>query len=178
MPVRALSRRFRGTCKVALTTAGRYDPVPPQVWHQDGVTHCQPAGTGTEVLTDFAPSLSRIALTNNRLETLEDGHVTFRVKQRSGAGWHRLTRPAAAFIHRFLQHVLPKGCPTVRSYGFLSPSRRTVLPQLRPLVAACPRNAQFENIARLRREYETAGDAVMSIDTKKKEWPRSWDRPL
>jgi hypothetical protein len=31
------------------------------------------------------------------------------------------------------------------------------------------RNAQFENIARLRREYEAAGDAVISIDTKKKE---------
>jgi len=31
------------------------------------------------------------------------------------------------------------------------------------------RNAQFGNIARLRREYEAAGDAVISIDTKKKE---------
>ena len=31
------------------------------------------------------------------------------------------------------------------------------------------RNAPCENIARLRREYEAAGDAVMSIDTKKKE---------
>src|SRR3974377_2088473 len=31
------------------------------------------------------------------------------------------------------------------------------------------RNAQFENIARLREEYETAGDPVISIDTKKKE---------
>jgi hypothetical protein len=31
------------------------------------------------------------------------------------------------------------------------------------------RNAQFENIARLRRDYEAAGEAVISIDTKKKE---------
>jgi hypothetical protein len=31
------------------------------------------------------------------------------------------------------------------------------------------RNAQFDNIARLRRAYEAAGDAVISIDTKKKE---------
>ena len=31
------------------------------------------------------------------------------------------------------------------------------------------RNAQFDNITRLRREYEAAGDAVISIDTKKKE---------
>lgn len=141
VPVRALSALFRGTFKAALTTAGLHPPVPPQVWHKDWVTHWKPAGTGTEVLTYFAPSIYRIALTNNRLETLEDGHVTFRVKKRSGTGWHRLTLPADAFIHRFLQHVLPKGFPKVRSYGFLSPSRRTVLPQLRTLVAACPRNA-------------------------------------
>jgi hypothetical protein len=31
------------------------------------------------------------------------------------------------------------------------------------------RNAQFANSARLRREYEAAGDAVIAIDTKKQE---------
>ena len=31
------------------------------------------------------------------------------------------------------------------------------------------RNAQFEKIARLRQEYQDAGDPVISIDTKKKE---------
>lgn len=31
------------------------------------------------------------------------------------------------------------------------------------------RNAQFENIARLRREYQEAGDPIISVDTKKKE---------
>jgi hypothetical protein len=31
------------------------------------------------------------------------------------------------------------------------------------------RNAPFENIARLRREYQEAGDPVIGIDTKKKE---------
>jgi hypothetical protein len=31
------------------------------------------------------------------------------------------------------------------------------------------RNAQFENIGRLRQEYQQAGDPVISVDTKKKE---------
>ena len=31
------------------------------------------------------------------------------------------------------------------------------------------RNAQFENIAKLRQEYQAAGDPVISVDTKKKE---------
>jgi hypothetical protein len=137
-PVRALSKLFRGKCTAALTTAGLCAPVPPQVWPKDWVTHYKPAGTGTEVLTYFAPYIYRIALTNNRLEKLEDGHVTFRFQKRNGVGWKRLTLPAEAFIHRFLQHVLPKGVPKVRSYGFLSPSQRKVLPQIRTLLATCP----------------------------------------
>ena len=140
VPVRALSRLFRGKCKAALTTAGRCQPVPPQVWHKAWVTHCQPAGTGTAVLAYFAPDMYRIALTTNRLEKLEDGHVTFRFKKRSGAGWKRLTLPAETFIHRFLQHVLPRRFSKVRSYGLLSPSRRKGLPQIRTLLAACPSN--------------------------------------
>src|SRR3989449_1618485 len=61
-------------------------------------------------------------------------------------------------------------------------SRRTIRRLLRKLKLGCrtarkkktmrhhpDRNAQFDNMARLRREYEAAGDAVMSIDTKKKE---------
>jgi Rhodopirellula transposase DDE domain len=61
-------------------------------------------------------------------------------------------------------------------------SRRTIRRLLRKLKVGCrtarkkktmghhpDRNAQFENIARLQREYEASGDAVISIDTKKKE---------
>jgi hypothetical protein len=39
------------------------------------------------------------------------------------------------------------------------------------------RNAQFENIARLRRDYLDAGDPVVSIDTKKKELLGNFHRP-
>jgi len=61
-------------------------------------------------------------------------------------------------------------------------SRRTIRRLLRRLKVGCrtarkkktmghhpDRNAQFENITRLRCEYEASGDAVISIDTKKKE---------
>lgn len=39
------------------------------------------------------------------------------------------------------------------------------------------RNAQFENITRLRREYQDVGDPVISIDTKKKELLGNFHRP-
>ncbi len=39
------------------------------------------------------------------------------------------------------------------------------------------RNAQFENIGRLRQQYQAAGDPVISIDTKKKELLGNFQRP-
>ena len=136
VPVRALSKLFRGKFQAALTTTGLLAHVPPQVWKKGWITHCQAAGTGTEVLAYFAPYLSRVAITNHRLEKCEDGYVTFRVKERTSPAWTHRTLPVAEFIRRFLQHVLPKGFTKVRYYGLLSPSRRPALAQSQTLLAA------------------------------------------
>jgi hypothetical protein len=47
--------------------------------------------------------------------------------------------------------------------------RRKALKQ-RSLKSVPDRNEQFENIARLMAEYEAAGNPIMSMDTKKKEY--------
>jgi Putative transposase len=107
--------------------------VPPQVWTPGWVTHCPPAGTGTEVLTYCAPSLYRMAITTNRLAKLEDEHVTFRVKERTRHAWTPRTLPVEACSRRFLQPVLPQGFP---------PSRHTALAQLHTRFATCPSSAQ------------------------------------
>jgi Putative transposase len=139
-PVQALSELCRGKFRAALTTTGLPPSVPPQVWSKGWLTPCQPAGTGTAVLAYFAPYIHRVAITNNRLEPLENGAVPFRAKAHgSKEGTHR-TLPTEAFIRHFLQHVLPKGCSKVRYYGSLSPSRRTALTQIRTLLATCPSN--------------------------------------
>ena len=142
MPVHARSTLFQGKFQAALTTTGLLAHVPPQGWHKGWMTHGQPAGTGTEVLAYFAPYLYRIAITNNRLEKCDDGSVTFRVKEHTSHTWTHRTLPAEAFLRRFLQHVLPKGCITVRSYGLLSPSRRPALAQSRTRLAVCPTPVQ------------------------------------
>jgi putative transposase/transposase-like zinc-binding protein len=142
VPVRALAKLFRGQCRAALTNAGLRAQVPSHVWQKAWVTHCAPAGTGTEVITDLAPYIRRIAMTNNRIETLEDGQVTFRFKESGSHAWKHRTLPAEEFIRRFLQHVLPKGFLKVRYYGFLSPHCRQSLDQIRTLLEARPRDDQ------------------------------------
>jgi hypothetical protein len=138
VPVRARSKRFRGKFREALTTAGRLAQGPSHVWQKAWVTHGKPAGTGPEVITDLAPYIRRMAITTNRIETLEDGQVTFRFKASGSHVWTHRTLPAEEFIRRFRQHVLPKGFMKVRDYGFLSPHGRQSLDQMRTLLAARP----------------------------------------
>ncbi len=91
------------------------------------MVHCKPVGNGNSALKYLAPYIYRVAITNNRIEKLENGQVSFRFKNRDTNQWKTATVPALEFIHRFLQHVLPKNFVKIRYYGFLSPSRRNLL---------------------------------------------------
>ena len=86
---------------------------------------------------------------------------------RQGVLWTNLSR------RELSRRLLAMGTPA---------SRRTIRRLLRKLKVGCrtarkkksmghhpDRNAQFENIARLRQEHQQAGDPVISVDTKKKE---------
>ncbi|MDA1163916.1 MAG: transposase [Planctomycetota bacterium] len=61
-----------------------------------------------------------MAITNDRIVSLNNGQVTFRYR-RSGEQRDRLmTLPVFEFLRRFLQHVLPRRLQKIRHYGFLS----------------------------------------------------------
>jgi len=135
VPVRALSHIFRGKCKEKIAPANRLEHAPAHGWPQAWVTHCEPVGTGTEVIPSLAPSIRRIAMTNHRSEKRKDGYVPFRCKASGSKEWQHQTLPAHAFIRRFLQHVLPQGFIPVRYYGFLRPTCRNVLTHIRPLLS-------------------------------------------
>ncbi len=130
--------RFRD----ALRQTALFDGVPSSVWEQDWVVHCQPVGSGDSAFKYLAPYIFRVAISNSRLLKLENDHVTFRYRA-SDTGQARLcTLAVEEFIHRFLQHVLPKGFVKVRYYGFLSAGQRAQLAMIRqqlgPVVAdAC-----------------------------------------
>ena len=104
-----------------------FDRVPPSVWKKQWVVHCKPVGNGNTALKYLAPYIYRVAITNNRIEKLKNGQVTFRFKNSSTDQWELKTLPAFNFIHRFLQHVLPKGFMKIRYYGLMAPSRKKLL---------------------------------------------------
>jgi putative transposase/transposase-like zinc-binding protein len=136
VPVHALSQLFRGRFR-GLVRQERPDlTIPESVWTKGGVVYCKPALQGREqVLNYLGRYVHRIALTNSRLLSIEDGHVRFRYQDAQDQRWKTMTLPALEFIRRFLQHVLPQGFHKVRYYGLWSPIHRPLLHQLQLLLA-------------------------------------------
>jgi Putative transposase/Transposase zinc-binding domain len=80
-----------------------------------------PFGGPRQVLKYLARYTHRVAISNQRLISLEDGRVTFRWKNYAHASEPAtMTLKAEEFIRRFLLHVLPKGFVKIRHFGFLA----------------------------------------------------------
>ncbi len=97
-------------------------------------THTPP-GRGDQVLDYLGRYVFRIAVSNSRLERIEDGQVTFRYRDNRTQEPRRVTLSGVEFLHRFLQHVLPRGCTKVRYYGLWSPTCRRQLEHARTLLS-------------------------------------------
>ena len=69
----------------------------------------------------------RVAISNARIEHVDDSRVTFRVRDYRTMEQHSITLTHEEFIHRFLQHVLPKGFQKIRYYGLLTNSKKKQL---------------------------------------------------
>jgi hypothetical protein len=134
VPCRALSVIFRAKVRDAFRRAELLDQVPSHVWTTKWVVHCQHAGNGDKVLQYVARYVYRIAITNSRLESFENGQVTFRFRDSRSGQLKRCTLSAHEFIARFLQHVLPSRFTKVRHYGLFSTRSRDAREQARSLL--------------------------------------------
>ena len=131
VPVDALSRIFRGLFRELVGKELPELRLPESVWQAKWVVHCKPAIQGTERVLDYLGRyVHRVAITNNRILSIDEGKVTFRYKDSRDACWKQMTLPADEFMRRFLQHVLPMGFHKVRYYGLWSPAHRRLLRQV------------------------------------------------
>lgn len=138
VPVKALSVLVRAKMCAALKRAGLLDQVPAAVWTTPWVVHAKPAGDGARVLDYLARYRFRVAISNSRLEQIDDDQVTFRYRDNRTQEIRRATLSGVEFLRRFLQHVLPRRCTKVRYYGLWSPTRRSDLEQARRLLQPSP----------------------------------------
>jgi hypothetical protein len=147
VPVRALSVLFRAKLCAGLKRVGLLAHGPPGVWGKGWVVHCQPAGRGEQVLEYLGRYVFRVAISHSRLERIDADQVTFRYRDNRTQALRRVTLSGVEFLHRFLQHVLPSGCPKIRYYGLWSPTCRPHLDHARTLLSAAPATAPDEPAA-------------------------------
>ena len=98
---------------------------------QDWVVYLKrPFGGPEYVLQYLGRYTHRVAISNHRLVSFQDGQVTFRWRDSAHHNQQKLrTLPVDKFLKRFLLHILPQGFVRIRHYGFLASRRRaTTLP--------------------------------------------------
>src|SRR3984957_9121892 len=157
LPVRVLSHRFRKLFLRSLRQAFRkgalrfhgelkslskpdaFQALCEQAAAIDWVVHVKPPfGGPRRVLKYLARYTHRVAISNHRLRTLENGHVSFEWKDYADHSRTKSTTLyAVKFNPRFLLHVLPSGMVRIRHFGFLANRvRKQKLIQCRALLAA------------------------------------------
>jgi hypothetical protein len=157
LPVKVLSRLFRKRFLIYLEEAfregklgfhGELQPLAtPKAFaalcwkagHREWVVYAKkPFGGPEQVLKYLARYTHRVAISNNRLLSLQDGRVTFQWKDYADGGQSKtMTLDAVEFIRRFLVHVLPTGFVRMRHFGFLANrARKKKLVLCRSLLAA------------------------------------------
>lgn len=169
MPVRMLSRLFRGKflalLKAAhrrgeLTLKGRLEAIASPrdfsiwltpIYQKEWVVYAKPPWNGPEhVLKYLARYTHRVAIANQRIQSTEGGQVRFSYKDyRNQQRQRTLTLSATEFIRRFMMHVIPTGFMRIRYYGFLANNHREKqLKKIRKLLGAPdpePRSQQDED---------------------------------
>lgn len=132
--VRALSKMFRGKMYAALRKADLLDGIPPEVWTQEWIVHCESVGDGRHVMKYLGAYVFRVAISNARIERYDGHTVTFKYQKVDSTKWRRLTLSPLEFMRRFLQHTLPTGFMKIRHYGFMSPNFSIHIQKIREMI--------------------------------------------
>ena len=155
LPIWAISKVFRGKYMDELKnlwntdqlefhgTAEKYrnhyafKELIDSCYDTEWIPHCKKTFNGAQSVIDYLGKYThRIAISNHRIICMDDGNVTFSVKDYRNKGqWKELTLSGVEFIRRFLMHVPPKRFVRIRHYGLLcSRSKRKKLTLCRNLL--------------------------------------------
>jgi predicted Zn-ribbon and HTH transcriptional regulator len=99
--------------------------------HKPWVVYSKAPFAGPEKLLAYLGRYThRVALSNHRLISCEDGVVRFHYRDRKDGDQRKIAEVSAdEFLRRFLRHVLPKGFLRIRHYGLLANRRKAELLQ-------------------------------------------------
>ena len=123
-PVRALSKVFRAKFCAALKERHyeQYLKIQQQLWEKRWVVFAKkPFGNAHSVVEYLGRYTHKIAISNNRIKSIDAQNVTFGYKDYKQNGFKKQMKLThGEFIRRFALHILPKRFVKIRHYGFLS----------------------------------------------------------
>ena len=141
IPVRVLSRKFRGKFlhylklqkldffgeQSYLNEPNHFLNLLDTCYQKEWVIYCKPPFKSASCVVEYLGRYThRVAISNNRILSVEDGKVTFKWRDyRDNNRWKVMTVSAFEFIRRFLMHVLPPGFMKIRHYGLLGNRNKT-----------------------------------------------------
>lgn len=126
---------FRAKFRDTMKKAQLLDKIDSSVWNQEWVVDSQAVGKGQNSLRYLSRYVFRVAISNNRIKSIENGVIKFQYKDRRKKTWKTMALDVMEFIRRFLQHVLPKGLMKIRHYGFLNPNCSLSIEKIRELIS-------------------------------------------
>ena len=125
-PVHQLSATFKGkfldSLKRGLRKEGmgsEFGSLLQQAWNKPWVVFCEPSLAKSEhVIRYLGQYTHRVAISNNRILSISETHVTFTSKDyRDRAQKKPVTMTGIEFLHRFCLHILPKRFVKIRRFG-------------------------------------------------------------
>lgn len=131
VPVRALSKKFRGRFMALARSALPQGQMPQVPAKKRWITFAKPVVQGAgQVLEYLGRYVHKTAIGNHAVVESNERTVTFRYTDSRTHERKLMMLPVFEFLRRFLQHVPPKGFHRVRCFGLLHPRHRKSLRRL------------------------------------------------
>ena len=164
IPVRVLSSMFRGKFLYMLKKKYKdlefYGSVEEynneeiflalinDMYKKGWIVYCKKTFTSPEAVIEYLGRYThRVALSNNRIVSIENGNVTFKWLDYRDNKEKIMTITAEEFIRRFLMHVLPKRFMKIRHYGLLANcNRNTKLRYWQKIVGCTTAKSRFKGL--------------------------------
>lgn len=146
LPMRVMAKLFRGKFlaylrqskleffndSAYLNDPENFDQFIRSCYVKEWIVYSKPPFRSAETVVEYLGRYThRVAISNNRILSAENGKVTFTWKDYKDRNQRKLmTISADEFLRRFLLHVLPKGFNKIRYFGFLGSRYRAAKLQM------------------------------------------------
>lgn len=150
IPVKVMSKKFRGKflfylkqakqeLKLQISDDEHWQDLLNNLYEKDWYVYCKrPFKTTSSVIEYLGRYTHRVAISNHRILSLQDGTITFKWRDyRDNSKEKIMSLTSDEFIRRFLLHVLPQKFTKIRHYGLLaSTSKKKKLTLCKSLTGA------------------------------------------